>query len=85
MRCGVDDSSVSSYVLYSFIALLRNAFGGVIIASFSEVLSFWLASGSLPSMSCGVSSIPGCWLNGSIRPVLKHGPRSLTYARVCGR
>ena len=33
---------------------------------------------------CGVSSIPRCWLNGSIRPVLKHGPRSLTYAQVCG-
>ena len=25
-----------------------------------------------------------CWLNGFIRPVLKHGPRSLTYVRVCG-
>jgi hypothetical protein len=24
-----------------------------------------------------------CWPNDSIRPVLKHGPRSLTYVRVC--
>ena len=28
--------------------------------------------------------VPRCWLNGSIRPVLKHGPRSLTYAQVYG-
>ena len=41
-------------------------------------------SGFFSSLSCLVSLIPGCWLNGSIRPVLKHGPRSLTYARVCG-
>ena len=26
----------------------------------------------------------GCWLNGSNRPVLKHGPRSLTYMQVFG-
>ena len=27
---------------------------------------------------------PGHWLNGSFLPVLKHGPRSLTYVRVRG-
>ena len=26
----------------------------------------------------------GCWENGLIRPVLKHGPRSLTWMRVFG-
>ena len=26
----------------------------------------------------------GCWLNGSLPPVLKHGPRSLTCMRVFG-
>ena len=26
----------------------------------------------------------GCWHNGFKRPVLKHGPRSLTYLRVFG-
>ena len=26
----------------------------------------------------------GCWRNGFKRPVLKHGPRSLTYLRVFG-
>ncbi len=26
----------------------------------------------------------GCWLNGNMRPVLKHGPRSLTSMRVLG-
>jgi hypothetical protein len=26
----------------------------------------------------------GCWRNGLHRPVLKHGPRSLTYTRVFG-
>ena len=26
----------------------------------------------------------GCWQNGFKRPVLKHGPRSLTYLRVFG-
>ena len=36
---------------------------------------------------CGdlfISRTLGRWLNGSIRPVLKHGPRSLTYVRVHG-
>ena len=31
----------------------------------------------------GRSSL-GCWHNGFKRPVLKHGPRSLTYVRVFG-
>jgi hypothetical protein len=31
---------------------------------------------------CGFG--PGRWLNGSKRPVLKHGPRSLTSMRVFG-
>jgi len=26
----------------------------------------------------------GCWLNGNMRPVLEHGPRSLTSMRVLG-
>ena len=32
------------------------------------------------------SALPhlGCWLNGFKRPVLKHGPRSLTYMQVFG-
>ena len=60
MRCGVGLVSAFPYVLYSFIALLRNAFGGVSIDPRGEVLSFWLASGSLPSASFFVSSIPGC-------------------------
>ena len=32
------------------------------------------------------SALPrlGCWLNGFNRPVLKHGPRSLTYMQVFG-
>ena len=48
----------------------------------------------LPSRSTGLPVLrlgwvsahmpPACWLNGFIRPVLKHGPRSLTYVRVCG-
>src|SRR5690242_13312884 len=28
--------------------------------------------------------VSGCWRNGADRPVLKHGPRSLTRARVSG-
>ena len=31
-----------------------------------------------------VSATCGCWRNGFIRPVLKHGPRSLTCVRVLG-
>ena len=27
----------------------------------------------------------GLWRNGAIRPVLKHGPRSLTCVQVLGR
>ena len=37
------------------------------------------ASGPWPTFTC-----LGCWRNGFKRPVLKHGPRSLTYPRVFG-
>ena len=37
------------------------------------------ASGPWPTITC-----LGCWRNGFKRPVLKHGPRSLTCPRVFG-
>ena len=72
------------YVLNSLIVVLRNAFG---LWSCCLVAKAWTTarSASFLVMSRCVISIPRCWLNGSIRPVLKHGPRSLTYAQVCGR
>jgi hypothetical protein len=54
-------------------------------------LGKWLSSGSVIALDgtrrggaevCG--EIRGRWRNGSKRPVLKHGPRSLTSMRVFG-
>ena len=41
----------------------------------ASCLLYWLES-ALPRL--------GCWRNGFNRPVLKHGPRSLTYMQVFG-
>jgi hypothetical protein len=43
-------------------------------------------AGLYPNDDVGQCSVPasahGCWRNGCKRPVLKHGPRSLTSTRV---
>jgi hypothetical protein len=50
----------------------------------------WLFGALQPEASCGEAGsrsavfCPGRWLNGPKRPVLKHGPRSLTSMRVFG-
>ena len=57
-----------------------------------KVLGMWLSSESvitLDGMRCGGAEVRGIfylgrWRNGSKRPVLKHGPRSLTSMRVFG-
>ena len=68
---------------YSFMIISRNAFG---MLSCSVVSKVWSTACSVLflGVTVYVFSVPRCWLNGSIRPVLKHGPRSLTYAQVCG-
>ena len=73
----------SLYMSYSFMVISRNAFG---MLSCSVVSKVWSTACSVLFLDATVYvfSVPRCWLNGSIRPVLKHGPRSLTYARVFG-
>ena len=48
---------------------------------FDSLLCLWLirAIDDVDNFCCS-----GLWRNGAIRPVLKHGPRSLTYLRVFG-
>lgn len=44
-----------------------------------------IASGAMPPASTEDRALLlGCWRNGLQRPVLKHGPRSLTSMRVFG-
>ena len=53
-----------------------------VVENFGErvvLLSKWCS----PSLKNSAAD-PGHWLNGSFLPVLKHGPRSLTYVRVRG-
>ena len=68
---------------YSLMIISRNAFGMLSCLVSSKVWSTACSVLFLDVTWC-VFSVPRCWLNGSIRPVLKHGPRSLTYAQVCG-
>ena len=68
---------------YSLMIILRSAFGMLSCLSAAKVRSTACSVLFLVVEWC-VFTVPGCWLNGSIRPVLKHGPRSLTYAQVCG-
>ena len=56
-----------------------------------KVSGMWLPSGSVIALGvirCGGAEVRGLylgrWRNGSKRPVLKHGPRSLTSMRVFG-
>ena len=57
--------------------------------SFRRSKKLWRGSCSqIEVMLCGglANSVQaGCWRNGFKRPVLKHGPRSLTNMRVFGR
>jgi hypothetical protein len=43
-----------------------------------------IAQGAMRPAWTEGSGFPGCWRNGCERPVLKHGPRSLTFTRVFG-
>ena len=60
-------------------------------ARWRKVRGTWLPSGSVITLNviqCGEAEVCGFilgrWRNGSKRPVLKHGPRSLTSMRVFG-
>ena len=68
---------------YSLIIISRKACD---MLSCFVMLKVWstTCSALFPDVIKCVFIVPWCWLNGSIRPVLKHGPRSLTYAQVCG-
>ena len=46
--------------------------------------AIWIQERSVPLAGLRTPSHLGCWRNGFKRPVLKHGPRSLTYVRVFG-
>ena len=61
------------------------------LGGWRKVAGMWLPPGSViargvmrPAWTEDRAFVLGCWRNGRKRPVLKHGPRSLTSMRVFG-
>ena len=73
-------------VSISYSELISFKEGRFLVDRYIFVLSFslWLRSVPVSELHFRVLGFCDAGLIGSNRPVLKHGPRSLTYVRVCG-
>ena len=87
-RCSLDEVSKYSYetnlkwLRSLYLIEIRVYFIDVRLIEVSLLDHLWAIGGGYQSGDIGRDALGRNWLKGRIRPVLKHGPRSLTCMRI---